>query len=156
MGEILGGSGLRVSECCKLRLNDIDVRRWQIVVRQGKGDKDRSKTLLVAESTNIFPRRCTFWAYTWGNYLLSQTMTQPRTFSGDYCACQDLGEVPTPNTPITGRSFRTCMSAWYSNHPGGMNAQLCDGSGKRISFEIDLNVFAALGSIAGEESLTGI
>ncbi len=115
-----------------------------------------SKTLLVAESTNIFPRRRTFWAYTWGNYLLSQTLAQPRTFSGDYFACRDLGEVATPDMPTTGRSFRACMSAWYSNHSGGMNSQFCDGSGKRISFEIDLNVFAAMGSIAGQESLTGL
>ena len=114
-----------------------------------------SKTLLAAESTNIFPRRRTFWAYTWGNYLLSQTLTQPRTFSGDYFACRELGEVSTPNTPITGRSFRACMSAWYSNHHGGMNAQMCDGSGRWIAFDTDLNIFAALGSIAGEEALGG-
>ena len=111
-----------------------------------------SKTLLAAESTNIFPRRRTFWAYTWGNYLLSQTVAQPRTFSGDYFACRELGEVSTPNTAISGRSFRTCMSAWYSNHPGGMNSAFCDGAGKWISMDIDRNVFAAMGSIAGEET----
>ena len=45
MGEILYGSGLRDSECCKLRLKDIDVRRCRIVVRQGKGDKYRDGSL---------------------------------------------------------------------------------------------------------------
>ncbi len=115
-----------------------------------------SKTLLAAESTNIFPRRRTFWAYTWGNYLLSQTLPQPRTISGDYFACRDLGEVSTPNTPITGRSFRACMSAWYSGHQGGMNAEFCDGSGRWIPFDIDRNVFAAMGSIAGQDSQAGI
>ena len=110
-----------------------------------------SKTLLAAESTNIFPRRRTFWAYTWGNYLLSQTVAQPRTISGDYFACRDLGEVSSPGSPITGRSFRTCMSAWFSGHPGGMNAEYCDGSGRFLSFEIDRQVFAAMGSIAGNE-----
>jgi prepilin-type processing-associated H-X9-DG protein len=111
-----------------------------------------SKTLMAGESTNIFPRRRTFWAYTWGNYLLSQTVAQPRTFSGDYFKCRELGEVSTPNTAITGRSFRTCMSAWFSNHIGGMNATFCDGSGRWISSGIDRHVFAAMGSIAGEET----
>ena len=50
-----------------------------------------SKTLLVGESTNVFERRRTFWAYTWGNYLLSQTVAEPRTFSGDYFACREFG-----------------------------------------------------------------
>ena len=111
-----------------------------------------SKTLMAAESTNIFPRRRTFWAYTWGNYLLSQTIAQPRTISGDYYACLDLGEVSTPNTAISGRSFRACMSAWFSNHPGGMNSAFCDGSGRWISFDIDRLIFAEMGSIADAEN----
>ena len=112
-----------------------------------------SKTLLAAESTNIFPRRRTFWAYTWGNYLLSQTVAQPRTFSGDYFACRELGEVSSPNSPITGRSFRTCMSAWWSNHQSGMNSVFCDGSGRWVQYDIDRNVFASMGSIAGNEAV---
>lgn len=39
--ELLYGTGLRVNECCTLRIRDIDFDRSQIVVRQGKGDKDR-------------------------------------------------------------------------------------------------------------------
>jgi integron integrase len=41
MVEILYGSGLRLAECCMLRLRDLDFERSQIVVRGGKGDKDR-------------------------------------------------------------------------------------------------------------------
>ncbi|MGH7213379.1 MAG: integron integrase [Tepidisphaeraceae bacterium] len=41
MIELLYGTGLRVSECCTLRLRDLDFDRGQIVVRGGKGDKDR-------------------------------------------------------------------------------------------------------------------
>ena len=110
-----------------------------------------SKTLLVGESTNIFERRRSFWAYTWGNYLLSQTVAQPRTFSGDYFACREQGEVSTPGSPITGRSFRTCMSAWFSGHTGGINTAFCDGSGRWIDSSIDRVVFAGMGSIAGQE-----
>jgi integron integrase len=37
----LYGAGLRVLECCRLRVQDIDFATNQIVVRGGKGDKDR-------------------------------------------------------------------------------------------------------------------
>jgi integrase len=32
---------MRVLECCRLRVKDIDFARRQIVVREAKGDKDR-------------------------------------------------------------------------------------------------------------------
>jgi integron integrase len=41
MARLLYGCGLRVSECCQLRVHDIDLARGQILVRAGKGDKDR-------------------------------------------------------------------------------------------------------------------
>lgn len=41
MARLLYGTGLRVTECCTLRLRDVDFDRQQIVVRSGKGDKDR-------------------------------------------------------------------------------------------------------------------
>jgi integron integrase len=41
MAELLYGTGMRVSECCGLRIRDIDLGRAQIIVRSGKGDKDR-------------------------------------------------------------------------------------------------------------------
>ena len=45
MATLLYGSGLRVSECCGLRVQDIDFDANQIVVRRGKGDKDRATML---------------------------------------------------------------------------------------------------------------
>lgn len=41
MVELLYGTGLRVAEACSLRVRDIDLGRAQIIVRAGKGDKDR-------------------------------------------------------------------------------------------------------------------
>ena len=38
---LLYGSGLRLLECCRLRVKDIDFGRHQIVVHSGKGDNDR-------------------------------------------------------------------------------------------------------------------
>jgi integron integrase len=41
MVELLYGTGMRVAECCMVRLRDLDFERSQIIVRSGKGDKDR-------------------------------------------------------------------------------------------------------------------
>jgi integron integrase len=41
MACLLYGAGLRVLECCRLRVQDVDFARNQITVRGGKGDKDR-------------------------------------------------------------------------------------------------------------------
>jgi integron integrase len=41
MVKLLYGTGMRVSECCTLRVRDVDLGRAQIIVRAGKGDKDR-------------------------------------------------------------------------------------------------------------------
>ena len=43
--QLLYGSGLRQAECCMLRLKDIDFGMNEIIVRHGKGAKDR-RTLL--------------------------------------------------------------------------------------------------------------
>ena len=47
IGELLYGSGLRLDECLSLRVKDIDFERHQIVIRRGKGDKDRFALLPV-------------------------------------------------------------------------------------------------------------
>jgi len=47
MGTLLYGAGLRLLECAQLRIKDVDFGLKQIVVRNGKGQKDRV-TLLPA------------------------------------------------------------------------------------------------------------
>jgi len=41
MARLLYGCGLRLLECCQLRVKDVNLARGQIVVRGGKGNKDR-------------------------------------------------------------------------------------------------------------------
>jgi len=47
MASLLYGSGLRLMECVRLRAQDVDFLRREIVVRHGKGGKDR-RTMLPA------------------------------------------------------------------------------------------------------------
>jgi integron integrase len=47
MATVLYGSGLRLLECCRLRVQDVDFARHEICVRAGKGSRDR-RTMLPA------------------------------------------------------------------------------------------------------------
>ena len=48
MAQLIYGGGLRVSECCRLRVKDLDFGNNLLFVRDGKGGKDRST--ILAES----------------------------------------------------------------------------------------------------------
>jgi integron integrase len=45
MLELLYGTGMRIAECCTLRVRDVDLGRAQLIVRAAKGDKDRAVML---------------------------------------------------------------------------------------------------------------
>jgi integron integrase len=48
MAALIYGGGLRVSECCELRVKDLDFDQGLVFVRSGKGNKDRSTLLAEA------------------------------------------------------------------------------------------------------------
>jgi len=41
MASLMYGAGLRLMECCRLRIKDVDFERAEVAVRDGKGRKDR-------------------------------------------------------------------------------------------------------------------
>jgi integron integrase len=53
MARLLYGCGLRLQECCRLRVKDIELARGQIVVRGGKGNKDRVVMLPRSVRTDL-------------------------------------------------------------------------------------------------------
>ncbi len=54
--QMLYGSGLRVTECLRLRVQDIDLKRLSITVRDDKGNKDR-QTLLSRSCVTWLPEQ---------------------------------------------------------------------------------------------------
>ncbi|MBW2139353.1 MAG: integron integrase [Deltaproteobacteria bacterium] len=48
MGMLIYGCGLRLMECLRLRIKDVDLERGVVIVRSGRGDKDRK---------TVFPER---------------------------------------------------------------------------------------------------
>jgi integron integrase len=57
MASLLYGSGLRLMECVRLRVKDVDFERNEIVVRDGKGRKDR-RTVLPSTLVAALRRQC--------------------------------------------------------------------------------------------------
>jgi len=53
MATLLYGCGLRLLECCRLRVKDIDFGRNQITVRRGKGEKDRATMLPLSTKAEL-------------------------------------------------------------------------------------------------------
>ena len=56
MAALLYGSGLRLMECVRLRIKDVELKRLQLVVRDGKGGKDRH-TILPASLVEPLQRQ---------------------------------------------------------------------------------------------------
>lgn len=58
MAMLLYGSGLRLMECLRLRVKDIDFERNEILVREGKGDKDRVTMLPAVVRERLAKHLC--------------------------------------------------------------------------------------------------
>jgi prepilin-type N-terminal cleavage/methylation domain-containing protein len=108
-----------------------------------------SNTLLVGEymtTTNPSPTaaRRTMWCYAYTSYNQSSAHpAKPWMLHTDYNACvpQDGGN-------------HNCKRSWGSLHTGQIIQFVrCDGSGASISMNIDMRLFAAMATTAGEEQL---
>jgi integron integrase len=64
IARLMYGTGMRITECLSLRIKDVDLAGRQIVVRQGKGGKDRVTMVpesLVADLAAQFDRSRGIW-----------------------------------------------------------------------------------------------
>ena len=105
-----------------------------------------SKTRLAGEyMTRSTPRRRTLWAYAYTSYNQSSGIPESRTLLADYKLCQSL--------PGSGSCNEHCKRGWGSFHAGGIFQNVfCDGAVRTINDSVDVDVFVASCTIAGQEN----
>ena len=103
---LLYGTGLRLLECLRLRVKDLDFERHEIVVREGKGQKDRITLFptLAAGAVAGAPRAGagTFMSATWQRGM-------------GRSGCRTPWQRSTPTRPGSGRGngyFRRRSARW--------------------------------------------
>jgi prepilin-type N-terminal cleavage/methylation domain-containing protein/prepilin-type processing-associated H-X9-DG protein len=107
-----------------------------------------SNTIMVGEytTTTAFSHRA-FWAYSYWEWTSSAVVPgKPWTLlpSYDECGAQEtLHGGPSDWSP--------CKRGWSSLHSAGFNFVFCDGAVRLINRQVDMNVLAALATIAGGE-----
>ena len=103
-----------------------------------------SNTLMVGEYTSTtVTNRATFWAYTYASYNQSSVGFESRLFGSDYQKCQD-----TPNSLY---QDQMCKRAFNSQHTGGANFLMGDGSVRLVSYNIDMQLLQNAATMAGGE-----
>ena len=102
-----------------------------------------SNTLMAGESTTKTNRGWrTFWAYSFAHFSLSAATPQSRTLLGDYDAGVAIGG-PGKEKP--------CKRGWGSYNSPVINFLFCDGSVHFLETSIDMDLFANLATIDGNE-----
>jgi site-specific recombinase XerD len=82
MARLLYGSGLRLLECCRLRVKDVDLGAGQILVRAGKGNRDRRSGAGWVELPHALAAKYTNagreWPWQW-IFPATRTYLEPET-----------------------------------------------------------------------------
>jgi prepilin-type N-terminal cleavage/methylation domain-containing protein len=113
-----------------------------------------STTLLMAEvlqGEGSDLRGFSWWgdASQFSTYLTPNSNLPDRIYTAFYC-----NDQPGKNLPCAvATSTAPTMFAARSNHKGGVQVVLCDGSSRFISENIDLNTWRSLGTARGQEVL---
>lgn len=108
---LMYGSGLRLLECLRLRVKDVDIERRQVVVRDGKGGKDRRTPLADA---CVSPLR-------------SQLASRDRQFVHDRRTKTGTTEI----TPALARKYPNIDSDWRWQYIFAATRTFVDASGTR-------------------------
>lgn len=85
MARLLYGTGMRLMECVRLRVKDVDFERGELTVRHGKGGKDRLTVLpasavpaLQAHLARKYPSAPKVWGWFWV-FPARELSTDPRS-----------------------------------------------------------------------------
>ena len=112
-----------------------------------------SNTVVYTEEIQTDPED---WRTTWWDDICVFVMTTRTPNSSVADLFQDSRCVSLPETPCipnVGRNYQDYVAR--SRHPDGVQATMADGSVQFFSDSIDTSVWNALGSIQGEEVISG-
>jgi prepilin-type processing-associated H-X9-DG protein len=107
-----------------------------------------SNTIVVGEyTTTTADSHRAFWAYSYWEWTSSAVVpTKPWTLLASY---NDCGAQETLHGGAS--DWSPCKRGWSSLHGGGINFVFGDGAVRLVNRQIDMNVLAALATIAGGE-----
>ncbi len=139
MAKLAYGTGMRVGEVCTLRLRDLDFDRGQIVIRAGKGDKDRIVMLpaacrgaLVEQARRVRTRHERDVAKGGGFVPVSDAEANKMPYAEQDWRWQFVFPSTTLRRDGEGRGFR-----WHADRAAFArvvaNAARAAGIGKRVS-----------------------
>ena len=98
---------------------------------------------MVGEYTSkTTTNRATFWAYTYASYNQSSVGAESRLFGMDYNKC-----AATPGL----YGDQMCKRAFNSEHSGGGNFAIGDGSVRFITTSVAINLLQNMATMAGGE-----
>jgi integrase/recombinase XerD len=106
------GAGLRVSEACRLRVEDIDSKRMVLHVRNGKGQKDRQVTLsprLLSALRSYYKQRRPSGAYLFAGRDRVEPLTKAAFQKALAQAVADLGIRKRITPHVLRHSYATHM-----------------------------------------------
>lgn len=133
MLRLLFYTGVRVSELCNVRVEDVDLERCKIFIEQGKGGKDRyvlfGKTFATALRTHVAAHPRNRWLFQ------TQRSTKYSTRRVQQIVKQYAEEAGVRATPHT---FRHQAITWLTRHSGLADAelQLITGHARRETLAI--------------------
>ncbi|GAK57758.1 integron integrase [Candidatus Vecturithrix granuli] len=98
MAKLLYGSGLRLMECVRLRIKDVDFQRKQLLVRNGKGSKDRY-TILLDNAIEPLQRQIAY------STALHEQDILPRDMERSICRMRWRKNIPMPQQMCAGSGY---------------------------------------------------
>jgi prepilin-type N-terminal cleavage/methylation domain-containing protein/prepilin-type processing-associated H-X9-DG protein len=109
-----------------------------------------SNTVMLGEyTTNSTIRRTSFWAYTYTSYNQSSIGPESRYFGMHY-GMNNTDPRTCWGTPGQ-NGDQLCKRALNSNHSGGANFTMGDGSVRFIRYSVDMNQLMAMATMAAGE-----
>jgi hypothetical protein len=119
-----------------------------------------SKTYLMLELIQVpsdtpgsQDRRGRLWIYGYASYQVMTRMA-PNSSAPDVGQCLESNSILAPCKRLQGDA-KPCLNGSRSKHPGGVVALNCDVSTDFVSNDIDLNVWRANSTIAGNDPPLG-